>query len=129
MGGSKVEGFDAHYAGTPLWDLGRPQTALRDLAEAGAFRGRVLDVGCGTGEVALMAAALGLPTVGIDSASTAIGIARRKAEERGLPARFLVGDALNSATWASSSTPCSTAPCSTRSARPNASATPAAWPP
>ncbi|GHH30965.1 methyltransferase domain-containing protein [Streptomyces rubradiris] len=88
------EHFNARYAGTPPWETGRPQPALRDLAEAGAFRGRVLDVGCGTGEVALMAAALGLPTVGIDPASTAIEIARRKAEERGLQARFLVGDAL-----------------------------------
>ncbi|WP_345598283.1 methyltransferase domain-containing protein, partial [Streptomyces marokkonensis] len=88
------EHFNARYAGTPPWETGRPQPALRDLAEAGAFRGRVLDVGCGTGEVVLMAAALGLPTVGIDPASTAIEIARRKARERGLQARFLVGDAL-----------------------------------
>ncbi|MFI1197371.1 class I SAM-dependent methyltransferase [Micromonospora sp. NPDC020750] len=94
MGGSKVESFDAHYSGTPLWDLGRPQLAMRNLAEAGAFRGRVLEVGCGTGEVALLAAALGLPTVGIDSAPTAIETARRKARERGLEVRFQVGDAL-----------------------------------
>ncbi|WP_314621247.1 class I SAM-dependent methyltransferase [Streptomyces stackebrandtii] len=94
MGGSKVEGYDAHYAGTPLWDLGRPQRAMRELAEAGAFRGRVLEIGCGTGEVALLAAALGLPTVGIDSAPTAIETARRKAREQGLDVRFQVGDAL-----------------------------------
>ncbi|WP_314623047.1 class I SAM-dependent methyltransferase, partial [Streptomyces stackebrandtii] len=73
------------------WETGRPQPALRDLAEAGAFRGRVLDVGCGTGEVALLAAALGLPTVGIDSAPTAIETARRKAREQGLDVRFQVG--------------------------------------
>ncbi|MGW1061148.1 methyltransferase domain-containing protein [Micromonospora rubida] len=88
------EHFNARYSGTPPWETGRPQPALRDLAEAGAFRGRVLEVGCGTGEVALMAAALGLPTVGIDPASTAIEVARRKARERGLEARFLVGNAL-----------------------------------
>ncbi len=95
MGANKVESFDAHYTGTPLWDTGRPQTAMRDLAEAGAFRGRVLDIGCGTGEVALMAAAIGLPTVGIDSAPNAIETARRKARERGLEVRFEVGDALD----------------------------------
>jgi SAM-dependent methyltransferase len=85
--------FDWYTAETPPWETGRPQPALRELAEAGAFRGRVLEVGCGTGEIALMAAALGLPTVGVDPASTAIDIARRKARERGLQARFLVGNA------------------------------------
>jgi 2-polyprenyl-3-methyl-5-hydroxy-6-metoxy-1,4-benzoquinol methylase len=88
-----LEHFEEQYAGTPPWDTGRPQPALRDLAEAGAFRGRVLDVGCGTGEHALLAAALGLPAVGVDVASRAIETARRKARERGLEARFLVGSA------------------------------------
>ncbi|MFX0579404.1 class I SAM-dependent methyltransferase [Nocardia nepalensis] len=83
-----------HYAGTPPWDTGGPQPALSSLAEAGAFRGRVLEVGCGTGEQTLMVAALGLSAVGIDTASTAIEIARRKAQERDLEARFLVGNAL-----------------------------------
>ncbi|MFX0579430.1 class I SAM-dependent methyltransferase [Nocardia nepalensis] len=94
MGGSEVGSFDVYYAGTPLWDIGRPQKAMRTLAEAGAFRGRVLEIGCGTGEVALMAAALGLPAVGIDSAPTAIRTAQRKARERNLDARFHVGNAL-----------------------------------
>ena len=94
MSANQLESFDAHYAGTPLWDIGRPQTAMRKLAEEGAFRGRVLDVGCGTGELALLAAAAGLPTVGIDAAPTAIRTAQRKARERGLQARFEVGDAL-----------------------------------
>ncbi|MBH0781794.1 class I SAM-dependent methyltransferase [Nocardia sp. NEAU-351] len=83
-----------HYAGPPPWDTGQPQPALRSLAEAGAFRGRVLEVGCGTGEQTLMVAALGLPTVGIDTATTAIEIARRKARERELEVSFSVGDAL-----------------------------------
>lgn len=92
------EQFDARYSGTPPWETGRPQPAMRRLAEASAFRGRVLEIGCGTGEIALMTAALGLPTVGIDPAPTAIETARRKARERGLPARFLVGSAFELAT-------------------------------
>jgi SAM-dependent methyltransferase len=64
------------------------------LAEAGALRGRVLDVGCGTGEHALLAAGLGLEATGVDSSPRAIERAQSKARERGLPARFLVGDAL-----------------------------------
>jgi SAM-dependent methyltransferase len=86
--------FDEMYAGTPPWDIGAPQPALLDLANRGAFRGHVLDVGCGTGEHALLAAQLGLEATGIDSAPRAIEIARSKARERGLTARFEVWDAL-----------------------------------
>jgi cyclopropane fatty-acyl-phospholipid synthase-like methyltransferase len=86
--------FDAMYAGTPPWDIGRPQPAFLKLAERGALRGRVLDMGCGTGEHALMAASFGLEATGIDTSPTAIAIAERKARERGLTARFMVWDAL-----------------------------------
>ena len=45
-----IEDFDALYAaGTPAWDIGRPQSAFRELADRGRLVGRVLDVGCGTG--------------------------------------------------------------------------------
>jgi SAM-dependent methyltransferase len=87
--------FDASYRGTPPWEIGRPQRAFAELAEAGAIRGRVLDVGCGTGEHALMAAGLGLPALGVDTSPTAIGIAGRKARERDLKARFALHDALD----------------------------------
>lgn len=91
----RAEDFDAMYvAGRPPWDIGRPQAAFRGLAERGRLVGRVLDVGCGTGEHALMAAAMGLDATGVDEASTAIAIARRKAGERELSARFITGDAL-----------------------------------
>src|SRR5436305_5539045 len=83
-------GFDAMYEGTPPWDIGRPQPTFVELAERGAFRGRVLDVGCGTGEQALLAAGLGLDASGVDASPTAIAQAEQKATERGLNARFLV---------------------------------------
>lgn len=86
--------FDGAYAGTPPWDIGRPQPAFLTLAEAGALRGRVLDIGCGTGEPALLAASLGLDATGVDAAPTAIALAQRKAQQRNLVARFLVWDAL-----------------------------------
>lgn len=41
-----------------------------------------------------MAAELGLKATGVDTAEEAIAIARRKAQERGLAARFLVWNAL-----------------------------------
>ena len=56
--------------------------------------GRVLDVGCGTGEHALLAVSLGHEAVGVDIAPRAIELANAKAAERGLEARFLVLDAL-----------------------------------
>ena len=83
------------YAGAPPWDIGRPQPGFLELAEAGALRGRVLDVGCGTGEHALMAAASGFDATGIDAAPSAIEIAQGKARQRGLSARFLVWNALD----------------------------------
>jgi len=86
--------FEAFYSGTPPWDICRPQPAFQALADAGEVRGRVLDAGCGTGEHALMAARLGLEATGIDAAPTAIELARKKARDRGLEARFLVGNAL-----------------------------------
>jgi ubiquinone/menaquinone biosynthesis C-methylase UbiE len=61
---------------------------------AGAISGEVLDVGCGTGEHALLAAAHGLTVTGIDASPTAIETARQKARERGLDVQFVVGDAL-----------------------------------
>ncbi len=88
------EDFETYYAGKAPWDIGRPQPAFLALAQEGAIRGRVLDVGCGTGEHVFMAAAMGLDTTGVDVASTAIEIAEGKARERGLTARFLVCDAL-----------------------------------
>lgn len=93
---SDAETWDRAYRdeAPPPWDIGRPQPALQALAEAGAFTGRVLDCGCGTGEHALLAAAHEAQAVGIDLSRRAIAHASAKAVSRGLPARFAVGDAL-----------------------------------
>jgi SAM-dependent methyltransferase len=89
-----IDDFDASYRGTPPWDIGRPQPVFLGLAEAGLLQGRLLDAGCGTGEHVLMAAERGLAASGIDAAPTAIAMAERKAQDRGIEARFLVWDAL-----------------------------------
>jgi len=91
---SRASGFDDAYRQTPPWDIGRPQRAFRALADANALHGRVLDVGCGTGEHTLMAASLGFDATGIDGAPRAIDKATAKARERGLGVRFLIGDVL-----------------------------------
>jgi ubiquinone/menaquinone biosynthesis C-methylase UbiE len=54
----------------------------------------VLDVGCGTGENALHLASLGLSVLGVDVAETALAIARRKADDRGIAVPFEAADAL-----------------------------------
>jgi ubiquinone/menaquinone biosynthesis C-methylase UbiE len=90
----RPEDFNELYAGTPPWDIGRPQPVFVQLADAGVLKGRVLDVGCGTGEHALMAAGLGLQAVGLDAAPAAIALAEAKSRDRGLSARFIVGNAL-----------------------------------
>ncbi len=93
---SRFGSFDAAYASTPAWEIGRPQPALAALFDGDEVAGRVLDVGCGTGELALLAGTRGLDAVGVDSSPRAIEIARRRAEERGIDSvRFVVGDALD----------------------------------
>lgn len=93
---SDAERWDASYRAEspPPWDIGRPQPRFAALAETGAFQGRLLDCGCGTGEHALLAAARGAKVVGIDLSSYAIEQARLKADSRGLSAHFEPADAL-----------------------------------
>jgi SAM-dependent methyltransferase len=88
--------FDAVYrAGGAPWEIGRPQGAIARLAEAGLVVGSVLDVGCGTGENALLLAARGHQVLGVDGSETAVAQARKKAADRGLTgAQFHVWDAL-----------------------------------
>jgi SAM-dependent methyltransferase len=88
--------WDASYSHGPApWERGRPQPAIVTLASAGAFTGAVLDAGCGTGENGLHLASLGLSVLGFDVAGTALAIARRNADERGLDIEFVQADAFD----------------------------------
>src|SRR5919201_69824 len=89
--------FETAYAGQAPWDIGRPQKAF--LAVADRITGSVLDAGCGTGENALYFAGRGCTVTGIDFLEEPIRRARHKAAERGLPATFLVKDALTLGDW------------------------------
>ena len=89
-------GFDDAYTGVPPWEIGRPQPALAELVDGGLVTGRVLDVGCGTGELTLLVASRGLEATGVDASPRAIALAQGKAAERGIAGvRFEVGDALD----------------------------------
>lgn len=80
--------------GLPSWDTGQPQPAIVKLANAGLITGRVLDVGCGTGDNALFLAERGFGITGVDSAPSALNTARAKASARGVSASFVLVDAL-----------------------------------
>lgn len=87
--------FNSAYRGTPPWDIGRPQREFVRLADERKVSGDVIDLGCGTGENAIMFASRGNRVLGVDAAPLAIEKARRKAKMRGSNAEFLVADALN----------------------------------
>jgi cyclopropane fatty-acyl-phospholipid synthase-like methyltransferase len=89
--------FEAMYAGQAPWDIGKPQKPFLDVADR--ISGSVLDAGCGTGDTALFFAGRGCKVTGIDFLEVPIQRAQRKAVERGVPATFLVMDALTLKDW------------------------------
>jgi cyclopropane fatty-acyl-phospholipid synthase-like methyltransferase len=84
--------FISAYTGQAPWDIGRPQLAFIDVADQ--VVGSVLDAGCGTGEHALFFARRGHRVMGIDFLEEPIKRAKEKADDRDVPAGFLVMDAL-----------------------------------
>lgn len=94
---SPEDGFDDAYAGTPPWDIGRPQSAVQSVFESRSFEEPVLDIGCGTGENSLFLADHGYSVLGIDASPRAIEKARTKAQTRDVAeqVRFRVHDALS----------------------------------
>jgi SAM-dependent methyltransferase len=91
--------FDSSYAERPPWDIGEPQPALLALLAGFPPAGRVLDVGCGTGALALALAGRGLEMLGVDLSQVAIAQAQGRAAA--LPPNvaqrleFRTGDALH----------------------------------
>ena len=65
--------------------------AMLSLAEPVAGE-RVLDLACGTGNAALLAAGSGARAVGVDSAPRLLDVARGRAQELGVEVDFLKGD-------------------------------------
>jgi len=90
--------FDFVYGDIPPWDIGGPQPAMSALLAGYPPMDPILDVGCGSGDLAISLAQLGLQVTGIDFVEAAITQARAKAGL--LPAEvahlldFQVADAL-----------------------------------
>ncbi len=90
--GSDRDRFAGYYAAPRApWDIGRPQRAFIEAGDA--IHGRVLDAGCGTGDLALWLAERGCTVTGVDFLEQPLAAARGKAAERGLAANFLRMDA------------------------------------
>ncbi|MHA6806240.1 class I SAM-dependent methyltransferase [Salinifilum ghardaiensis] len=87
--------FDDIYAQHDApWVLGEAQPEIVRQERAGAIRGSVLDIGCGSGDNTLHLAERGYEVLGVDFSEQAIRRARDNAAARSVRARFEVADAL-----------------------------------
>jgi SAM-dependent methyltransferase len=93
-------GHAASPAGSPDWGVGRYEPTGEQLAPASVRAVQcaaptpgevVLDVGCGSGNAALLAAATGARVTGIDPAPRLLGVARDRAAAEGREIAFLEG--------------------------------------
>lgn len=83
------------YHATPPWDVRHPQKAFMELFRNNEIKtGRILDVGCGTGDNAIFLASKGFTVIGIDIAPSAIRIAKSKAIEHNVKVDFQVLNSL-----------------------------------
>ncbi len=72
-----------------------PDIWRKVLSEVFDGKMRILDVGTGTGFLALILAELGHEVVGLDLSEGMLRVARKKAKQRGLKIQFKLGDAEN----------------------------------
>lgn len=83
--------FNFWYFGNPPWDTGISPPELLEFIDTHPA-GRALDLGCGTGTNVITLARAGWSVTGVDFASRAIGMARKKARAANVQAKLRVGD-------------------------------------
>jgi len=89
-----VMDYDEVYRSSrPPWQIGGPQPALAPVLDNEVRGPKVLDVGCGTGDLALSLARRGFEVTAVDISAVAIGQAREKAAAEGLTVHFDAQDA------------------------------------
>ena len=83
--------FNIWYYRKPPWDTGISPPELLEFIQAHP-PGRALDLGCGTGTNAITMAQHGWQVTGVDFIAQAIKRARKKAEQSGVDADFIIDD-------------------------------------
>jgi len=77
------------------WNIETPPEALVQLVRSGrVLPCRTVDFGCGAGNYAIWLATQNFEVVGIDISPSAIAIARKTAEQKGVSCTFIVADML-----------------------------------
>jgi SAM-dependent methyltransferase len=84
---------DTADSGGPPWDIGGPQPALAKVLDDRVKGPKVLDIGCGAGDLAIALARRGYEVTAVDISRVAIDMARAKAAAEGLTVHFEVQDA------------------------------------
>ena len=92
--GVPVATFQQVYRGEAPWEIGLPQPAVVELERSGAFQGKVLDIGCGSGHNAMYLASRGFDVYAIDFVPEVVEKARQAAAGKNLKLAFDVFDAL-----------------------------------
>ena len=78
FGSDPLAFFNSVYHETPPWDIGGPQPAMSALLAKYPPASPILDVGCGSGDLAIHLAQLGHQVIGIDFVDAAIAHAQAK---------------------------------------------------
>ena len=84
---------DSADSGGPPWDIGGPQPALAAVLDGGVKGPKVLDIGCGPGDLAIALARRGYDVTAVDISRVAIDLARERAAREGVAVHFEVQDA------------------------------------
>ena len=92
----KESRFEARYINGDLpWDVKRADSSLTILVENKTIpRGRVLEIGCGTGENSIWLAKQKFEVTACDISATAIKLAQEKAQKNKVECDFIVADFL-----------------------------------
>ena len=79
FGSNPLDFFNSVYQDIPPWDIGAPQPAMAALLNEYPPTSPILDLGCGTGDLAIYLAKLGYQVTGIDFVEKAIANCRERA--------------------------------------------------
>ena len=98
FGSNPLDFFNSVYQNNAPWDIGAPQPAMAALIEKCPPTNPILDLGCGSGDLAIYLAKLGYQVIGVDFVESAIKNAQDKVtslpNEAAQSLRFQVADAL-----------------------------------